>query len=337
MASIPVQSVVVEPLPILRVSGELYSAITEANGAAAGFSFADLLGAFLSTGAAQGIPDANGSSAVTSAQTFGVFTGHQGPHELHRSGHGMVVPVPTDSISMLSGSNLPMESLVDAAGLSRLGLGASGDVGARGQGRSPLLAFPDEVSLLSPGSSAGAFEPDGSDIVGLSITPTTVSQGQGPMPIVSARFTDSPQLDVARWAEDFGSRLVWMAKENRQYVELRLNPPELGLLNVRMALQQNDAHIAIGVHHSAVREAIEATLPRLRELLAETGVTLVNVDVSSSNGFSTDAHGGGTGDGGADRLYRVLSGVEGDDLDRKGETGLLATQRGSTGIVDRYV
>ena len=336
MASIPAPSSVLDLSSISKVSGEVHPAVTEADGASAGLSFGALLEASLPIGATPGIPVASGSTAVSNVPTFAVVTGHTVLHGLHRSGDGPVVAVPTDGVSIRTGSAPPAESLLDAAGLFRLELGASGGARPGGQERSPMPAFPHEVSLLFPGSSAKPFERDGQGVIASSATPITAPQGQASIPIVTARFSDGPRLDAAHWAEDFGGRLVWMAKENHQYLELRLNPPELGLLSVRMALQQNDAHIAIAVHHSAVREAIEATLPRLRELLAETGVTLVDVDVSSSHGFSTDAHGGETGNAGGDPLYRLLARAEGD-LERKGQMGLLATQRDATRIIDRYV
>lgn len=106
---------------------------------------------------------------------------------------------------------------------------------------------------------------------------TTVS---APLP---TRFLMPTVLAAPGWGEDLGNHVTWLAKERIQLAELRLNPPELGLVTVRITLNKSDASVAFGAQHGAVCEAIEATLPRLRELLAENGVSLVNVHVSQQS------------------------------------------------------
>jgi flagellar hook-length control protein FliK len=71
-----------------------------------------------------------------------------------------------------------------------------------------------------------------------------------------------------------------MVREGVQLAELRIRPPEMGLIEVRIAVSQQEASLAFAAQHSAVRDAIESALPRLREMLSEGGISLGNVDVS---------------------------------------------------------
>jgi flagellar hook-length control protein FliK len=82
------------------------------------------------------------------------------------------------------------------------------------------------------------------------------------------------------WPEAFSERVTFAVTQQLQQAELRLNPPQLGHIELRISLVQDQASISFSSQHVAVREAIEAALPRLRESLADAGLNLVNVDVS---------------------------------------------------------
>jgi flagellar hook-length control protein FliK len=83
-----------------------------------------------------------------------------------------------------------------------------------------------------------------------------------------------------RWANALGERVLLMAGREQHVAELRLSPPNLGPLEVRLSLQQDQASVAFVAQHAAVRDALEQAIPRLREMLAQQDVQLVQVDVS---------------------------------------------------------
>ncbi|OGT22329.1 MAG: hypothetical protein A2V90_00970 [Gammaproteobacteria bacterium RBG_16_57_12] len=87
-------------------------------------------------------------------------------------------------------------------------------------------------------------------------------------------------LQHPRWGEAFGERLVWMVKQDVQVAELQLNPPRLGPLEIRISLNHDQASITFASQHAPVRDAVEAALPRLREMLADAGVTLQGANIS---------------------------------------------------------
>ncbi len=238
------------------------------------------------------------------------------------------------AFSSARGTRSPVKSLLVGSGVSGAALEVLGGMQQRENGQLLTAAASDEAFLQLSG--IGNRTADTVSQHPLYSATGHATSAETPIPMEPTRFIISPRLDAPHWQDAFGSRLVWMAKEKHQFVELRLNPPELGVVNVKMALHQNDASIAIGVHNAAVREAIEATLPRLRELLAESGVSLMNVDVSSSHGFSSDGGRGWAADHeGYESSYGALSEVDRDPSSQ------LATDWGTVsgfarGIVDRY-
>lgn len=90
-------------------------------------------------------------------------------------------------------------------------------------------------------------------------------------------------LGQTGWAEAFSQRVSWVATQDQQSAHLELNPPNLGPVEVRITLNQDQASAVFVSPHSAVREAIEAALPKLREMLAENGLSMGNVNVSSQS------------------------------------------------------
>lgn len=83
------------------------------------------------------------------------------------------------------------------------------------------------------------------------------------------------------WDQGVGEKLVWMADQKHQVAQLHLNPPELGPLKITLSLDQNQASAQFFSAHASVREAIEAALPRLREMLADSGIALGNTSVGA--------------------------------------------------------
>ena len=89
---------------------------------------------------------------------------------------------------------------------------------------------------------------------------------------------DVPVKDTA-WGGMLGERVVVMANNQLQNAEIRLTPAELGPLRVQVAVEDGAANVTFHAQHAVTREAIEQALPRLRELLAENGLTLNHADV----------------------------------------------------------
>jgi flagellar hook-length control protein FliK len=103
---------------------------------------------------------------------------------------------------------------------------------------------------------------------------------RGGLPTV---FVDVPVGHPA-WDKAVGERIQWMLGKHIQEAEVKLNPPHLGPLEVRISLQQDQANVSFLASHAHTREALEAALPRLREMFVEANLSLINVNVGQRGG-----------------------------------------------------
>lgn len=94
-------------------------------------------------------------------------------------------------------------------------------------------------------------------------------------------------IDRPGWDQALGQRIQWLINTHNlgtgqvtHGAQLQLNPPDLGPLEVRITVQHDQTSIAFSSQHGPVREALESALPRLREILGEQGLNLVDVSVS---------------------------------------------------------
>lgn len=90
------------------------------------------------------------------------------------------------------------------------------------------------------------------------------------------------------WADMIAQRSAMMAAQSIKFAELQLDPPELGPLQVKVSVAQEQASVAFVAANPQVREALDQTLVRLRELLGEQGLNLVDVDVSDQSSADSE-------------------------------------------------
>lgn len=127
-----------------------------------------------------------------------------------------------------------------------------------------------------------------SDLLQVTTAPASVPTPAG-FPVATA----TPQNNAAQpssnipqtvghsaWGDMLGDRVVWMVGQQHQGVELHLNPPSLGPLEVRLSMSDGQANLSFATQHLPVKEAIESATARLREMLGESGISLGSVSVN---------------------------------------------------------
>lgn len=93
-----------------------------------------------------------------------------------------------------------------------------------------------------------------------------------PLPPQELRATVSQTLE----------QVAWMSREGVHQARLQLEPAHLGRVDIWLDLEGGEARLHLGAQQVQVREALEAVLPRLREALAEHGMSLTDASVSQS-------------------------------------------------------
>ncbi|MBA3756045.1 MAG: flagellar hook-length control protein FliK [Nitrosomonas sp.] len=118
-----------------------------------------------------------------------------------------------------------------------------------------------------------------------------------------------------KWGGEFAQKIVWLTSQQNQVAEIHLNPAHLGPVEVTLSIMQDQATAQFSSPHLAVREAIEAALPRLREMMAESGIQLGNVMVGADS-FQQE-----------NKQQQAFHSA-------KGDTGMIGTRTETTGQIE---
>jgi len=69
-------------------------------------------------------------------------------------------------------------------------------------------------------------------------------------------------------------KVHWMVNSRNISAEIRLDPPDLGGMNIKVNLSGDSASVSFVVQSQQAREALDQATPRLREMLEEQGIEL---------------------------------------------------------------
>jgi flagellar hook-length control protein FliK len=143
------------------------------------------------------------------------------------------------------------------------------------------------------------------------------------------------QVGSKAWTEAVAQRVMWMVQGDQQFARLKLNPPNLGPLEVRVSVNQDQTNVAFLAQHAPVREALEAALPRLREMFDQSSLQLVRADVSDPGAQQR----GNSNGSAAEHAPRQGAGPGADPVAQSGDVGFSSDERqavGSSGLVDLF-
>jgi len=124
-------------------------------------------------------------------------------------------------------------------------------------------------------------------------------------------------------------KVMVMMNQKLQQIEIRLDPQELGNVNVKINLQNEQATVSFTVQNQQAKEAFDQNLGRLKDMLAESGVDVGDANVEQQNKQNdgeelADNRGSGDGD------------TSGNDLSELNGTETLNLTKGSSTGVDYY-
>lgn len=165
------------------------------------------------------------------------------------------------------------------------------------------------------------------------ITKLTGDQVQSTTQSVSnAKQVTSLQNEaISVYRKDFTNELkdkvMVMMNQKLQQIEIRLDPQELGNVNVKINLQNEQAVVSFTVQNQQAKEAFDQNLGRLKEMLAESGVDVGDANVeqeskqNDNEALGDDRQQGGEGDV-AENELSDLSGTQTLNLVKGSSTGV---------------
>ncbi|PAV27373.1 hypothetical protein CF392_01015 [Tamilnaduibacter salinus] len=228
--------------------------------------------------------------------------------------------------------------LMQVMGFSRDGTGSTGMErlaslfsGVSGGSESAkALDFSAELSSRLPGQM---------ELSGMNRSQSLAGQSrmaEGMVPLKN--YATSVELPVqhAEWGEKVAGKLAWLTSQRMSAAEIHVVPPDMGPIDVRVQVQNDQANVTVHATNTAVRDQLELNSHRLRDMLQENGLNLDKFEVSAdTSGEQANAGPGDDSPGGGPSADGV-SGPDGEAIVEDGVTGGSELDIAWRGQVDLY-
>jgi flagellar hook-length control protein FliK len=156
--------------------------------------------------------------------------------------------------------------------IANFGLSVESDLVVAAKANQVSDPFTSTVGLSSASADLGL----GTVETGINVLATTKSFTGNVAPHVNVASQASIDLPMthAQWGEVFSSRVALMGKEQLSEASIQVIPPELGPVDIKLQFEGNRINAQFGVSSIEARDAVNANLHRLREMLAGEGLNL---------------------------------------------------------------
>lgn len=210
-------------------------------------------------------------------------------------------PLPMVSPALLAGGQTAEAGLLPLQGAPGAGsadarisdfLLAGGLPAAGAADAGSVRALPEVGAIVARFAEASAQPAVVAGAAAAAVDPAAASQPGSANSHVNRVFNLDVPLQQPGWDRAFGNGIRWLVNQKVQVAEIRLSPPNLGPLEVRLKVEGDRTHVNIVAPHATTREAVEAALPRLREMFAESGLNLGDVNVRQDSAGRGGADGG---------------------------------------------
>lgn len=149
-------------------------------------------------------------------------------------------------------------------------------------------------------------------------------------------FDKAVNIHKPEGQQQLNEKIRWMVNARNTMAEIRLDPPEMGSMQVRVNVSGDAASVSFVVQSQQAKEALADAMPKLRDMLSEQGIELGDAQVRKDNSSSNEngqqlANNNGRGNGTENR-------GENDGLDDMGETRIIeqSVTRAAKGGIDFY-
>lgn len=121
--------------------------------------------------------------------------------------------------------------------------------------------------------------------------------------------TPIPDLHGEQFDDALGARVSWLADQKIGHAHIRISPAELGPVEVRLHLNGDQVNASFLSAQPEVRQALESSLPRLREMLGQHGFQLGQADVGQQQQQARQDQRLAPGDNGKQGADELLQGA----------------------------
>ncbi|QCF25678.1 flagellar hook-length control protein FliK [Hydrocarboniclastica marina] len=168
-------------------------------------------------------------------------------------------------------------------------------------------AFKATLAEAADGKLAQSLETPG-------ISLTTGARGaeirEGSAVIRQYSTTVDTPVQQGDWGDKMAGKISWLASQRISLAEIHVNPADLGPVDVRVSVQNDQASVSVHAANPTVRDLLELHGNRLRDMMQENGMNLARMDVSDQPAGQQRQAQGESDDGG----QQSRSGADGDTL-----------------------
>lgn len=151
--------------------------------------------------------------------------------------------------------------------------------------------------------------------------------------LLAAAGTEALPQEEGEFAEAIGTRLAWLAGQRIGRADISLSPPDLGPVQIRLDLDGQQMRVEFFSTQPEVRAALEAGLPRLRDMLSGQGLHLAHAGVGSGAEGGASRDSGFTREGRGESLPRYSVAASHDE---PGSTVISLAGGRHNGLLDEY-
>ncbi|GHB62379.1 hypothetical protein GCM10008107_09320 [Psychrosphaera saromensis] len=180
---------------------------------------------------------------------------------------------------------------IDADGLTN----AKADTGKDGESKldSEMKSLLDTRTAALMSSSVdtssrlneSAQKPDSVEINGVQLDKTlqlpkleNLSQAKN-----EALLRENILFNKQEMANHMQQQIGMMLSKNMKSIDIRLDPPDLGTMQIKLTMNNDQASVSFVVSNQQAKDALDASLPRLRDMLEQQGMELADSDVQHGN------------------------------------------------------
>ncbi len=140
-------------------------------------------------------------------------------------------------------------------------------------------------------------------------------------------------INQDEWSDEFVEKVKWLTSKQFRSAEIHVRPAELGPIEIKISVQNDQTSIVFNSQHASVRDLLELNVHRLRDMLDASGVNLADVDVSDQSA----QHSSGSEEGleGDAQENTGRDGGPGDDV-ASGESSAMEMATAPKGLVDTF-
>lgn len=147
------------------------------------------------------------------------------------------------------------------------------------------LAATTQVRREADGGLSGTANQGIKAASGAEARPDALMRSEAVQSAQSARQVSGQPLNMQQpgWSKELTDKVMWMSSQNLKSAEIKLNPAELGRLDIRVQVGQEHTQITFASAHAGVRDSLDGQMHRLREMLEQQGMHNVDVEVSDQS------------------------------------------------------